>query len=100
MNSNFVSTADWVYFSILLLVFMASVHQAWENLIKKRISKFAIDGILFFLSSKFAGKETHSRVRKAAIDPQRLLFLGIYALLVLVGSADRMYKWILVKLIN
>jgi hypothetical protein len=89
-----VSTADWIYFGILILLFLLSIHQAWENLINKRVSKYAIDGWLFWFSEKFRSKDAHSRVKNASRDPQRLIFLGVFALLVLIGSAQRIYEWV------
>ncbi len=95
MIANQLTIVDWLYLTFLFVALILSFHQAWENFINKRISRFSVDRWMLFLSDSFASKENRDRTKKLSKDPKRLVVLGVYAMLAFIESAHQIYKWVL-----
>jgi hypothetical protein len=78
--------------SILIIMFLG---QAWVNFRHKRLSRFSIDALGFFLATTFLGRRTRQRTLALRNDPKRILVWGILAIL---GATGGIYQ--IVELIN
>ncbi len=93
MNFKALTPVDIIFFLPLIFLTLMSLYQAWENLIRKRVSKYSYDAFLIFISSKFASPENHRRTLQFSRDPKRLFMMGVFAFLVFVGGVQATYMW-------
>lgn len=94
MNQNILDSEEWAYFIFITLLSIMFLHQAWENLIRHRVSKFSIDRLLLILSDNFASSKHRMETRKLSTDPKRLLIFGLMALLGFMGFVQEIIKWL------
>ncbi len=94
MNANFPHTIDWIFLVSCIAFFFMFLYQAWVNLFYTQISKCSIDALLVFLLTKFGSQSLKKQVTLAARDQNRVLLLGIYAVLSCFGAAYVILEWL------
>jgi hypothetical protein len=94
MLKNILNTEEWVYLIFITLLSIMFFHQAWANLIQRKISKFSFDRLMLILSDSFASSKNRMETRKLIKDPKRLLISGLIALLAFMGFITEIIKWL------
>ena len=84
---------DWYFLITDILLTLMFLLQAWENLIKKRISKFSIDALGFYLASTFTSRKGRQRALELSKDPKRIFLFGIFAILGTIGGIYETIIW-------
>jgi hypothetical protein len=93
MGANILDNEEWVYLIFITLLSIMLFHQAWANIIQRKISKFSFDRIMLILSDRFANSKNRTETRRLSKDPKRLLILGLIALLAFMGFIKEIINW-------
>ena len=100
MFSKTFSPFHVTFFFFLVMLSIVLLYQAWENIINKRFSNYSLDGLIVFLSNKFANLEIRARIHQASKDKKRLLILGLFSFLASVKGFMSAYSWMMKYLIK
>jgi len=88
------TTLDWIFLIWFGLAAIISLHQAWANLVRRRISTFALDAVAVSLAMRFGKEAVKRRVAMATTNPKRLTFLGVTALLAGLAALLEIAEWL------
>jgi len=88
------------FFIFLITLSLLFFYQAWENIIKKTISKYSFDALILFLSNKFANPTNRANTQRVSKDRTRLFLLGMFCLLVSIKGFIESYSWMMKYLVK
>lgn len=87
------TTVNWMFLILFFLIALISFYQSWENLVNKKFSKFSFDAMILALINRYGDKRTQKRAKISTRDPNRILVLGIYSLLLGIGAMYEIIRW-------
>ncbi len=93
MGTNILENKEWVYLIFITLLAIMFFHQAWANIIQRKVSIFSFDRIMLILSDRFANSKNRRETRRLSQDPKRLLISGLIALLAFIGFIKEIINW-------
>ncbi len=93
MGTNILDNKEWVYLIFIVLLSIMFFHQAWANIIQRKVSVFSFDRIMLILSDRFANSKNRMETRRLSNDPKRLLISGVIALLAFMGFIKEIINW-------
>ncbi len=85
--------ADWLILVATCVLAIMFLHEAWENLVHRRPSRYGLDAAFVWLGIKFGCEPVRGRVRKATGNPHRMLAAGFYALCLGIGMLYVIFNW-------
>ena len=87
-------TYNQLIFGIFILLALILFYQSWMNLVKKQITRFSFDALVFAYIRAFRGKQELRRAKKLiTAAPQSLRNLGIIALISGVMAVYQAIEW-------
>ena len=82
---------------LIAIAFVLAVmffHQAWENIVNQRVSKFSLDALFVTLGLRFGTHAMRKRIRNVIRSPARMRWAGMYALALALTSLALMVIWL------
>jgi Trk-type K+ transport system membrane component len=100
MLSNSFTAFHLIFFVFLVALSIMFLHQAWENIVNKRVSKYSLDALVVHLSNQFANATNRARTQQLSKDPKRLFILGFFVLLASIKGVMEAYSWMIKYLLK
>jgi Fe2+ transport system protein B len=94
MDATAMTPVEGIFLILFILITVMSLYQACINLFYGKISRYSIDGILVFLFLKFGTEKIRKRVKTFSKSSDRILLLGVYAVLTFVGGIYALFVWL------
>jgi hypothetical protein len=94
MENYTVTNLDWFYLISNFVVALLCYGQSLVNLVQKKVSRFSIDALAFWLVISFGSERTKQRAIEYKNNPKRILLIGIYAILLASGCSYNIIYWI------
>lgn len=86
---------DLIVFGLMSISTMVLLVQSWINIAEKRLTKFSLDALIFFLINIFGSEELKKGLRNHSKNSQRIQMIGIGTLFMALGGIYNSVDWFL-----